>query len=643
MTAPTAPRTAQTTRADAAERLRALHDEGRIAAEYPRVPGLLAEIAQAKDGWRGLSRAGGLLARTEPGAVRELHPGAVPLTAAVTGHGTLDALGASLTAELARHGVPLRLLRGEHDSWLRDLRDTGSPLYAPDTELALCLLDAQIVFDELPAPWGPGDVSEVLDAKLRLLTGLVEQYMRHGSGVLVLNTLPLLTVHTRQLVDHRSRTELSLKWREFNTGLLRLALDHPRVHVIDLDPLIAESGPVRDSRLAAYAGVHLGEELLARYAREIGHLARAVRGRTKKVLVVDLDNTLWDGILGDDGPGGIAAATTYRGAAFGAFQQVVKQIGSQGVLLAVCSKNDRDAVIDVLRDHPDMRLREADFVAVSANWEPKDGNLRAIAERLNLGVDSLVFADDSPFECGLVAANLPDTAVVRLDEEPALHIGRLLADGWFDTRELTDADRDRAGQYRADAGRRDLLDSTGSMDDYLRELDVRVDVSPVRPHELARIAQITLRTNQFNLTTQRLQKADVQQRLDSPDHLVLAIRTGDRFGDNGVVGALFAHRDEDGLHLDNVLLSCRVFARGIEQAALAALLDHARETGAPAVHGSYLPTAKNHKVRDFLPSLGFETTDENAEGHLAFRHSLAVIPQAPGHVTLDVSFRPGPG
>lgn len=643
MTAPTAPTPTETTRADASARLRALHDEGRIAAEYPRVPGLLAEIAQTDDGWKGLARAGGLLARTAPEAIRELHPGAMPLTAAVTGHGTLDALGAPLAAELARHGMPLRLVQGEHDAWLRDLRDTGSPLYAPDTDLALCLLDAEIIFGELPSPWGPGDVSEALDAKLRLIGGLVEQYVSHGSGVLVLNTLPLLTAHTRQLVDHRSRSELSLKWREFNAGLLRLALAHPRVHVVDLDPLIAESGPVRDSRLAAYAGVHLGAELLARYAREIGHLARALRGRTKKVLVVDLDNTLWDGILGDDGPGGIAAATTYRGAAFGAFQQVVKQIGSQGVLLAVCSKNDQDAVVDVLRDHPDMRLREDDFVAISANWQPKDGNIRAIAERLNLGVDSLVFADDSPFECGLVAANLPDTAVVRLDEEPALHIGRLLADGWFDTRELTDADRDRAGQYRADAGRRDLLDSAGSMDDYLRELDVRVELSPVRPHELARIAQITLRTNQFNLTTQRLQKADVQERLDSPGHLVLAVRARDRFGDNGVVGALFAHRDPDGLHIDNVLLSCRVFARGIEQAALAALLAHARDTGAPAVHGAYLPTAKNLKVRDFLPSLGFGTTSENAGGHLVFRHALDVLPQVPGHVTLDAAFGPGTG
>ncbi|GAA2939153.1 HAD-IIIC family phosphatase [Streptomyces enissocaesilis] len=629
-------------RAGPLDRLRAMHQEGRLAADYPAVPALLAELAGTDTGFADLARAGRLLARLAPGTVRELHPGTAPATVAVTGHGVLDALTAPLTAEFARHGIPLRTLDGDYDSWQRDLQDTTSPLYAPGTELALCLLDAQVVFDELPLPWRVEDLRAALDAKLELLDTLAGRYAEHGCGTLVLNTLPLLSGHTRQLVDHRSRRELSVRWREFNAGLLRLADRHARLHVVDLDPLVAESGPVRDSRLAAYAKVHLGEELLGRYAREIGHLGRALRGRAKKVLVVDLDNTLWDGILGDDGPDGIAAATTYRGEAFGRFQRAVKQIGAQGVLLAVCSKNDRDPVLGVLRDHPDMVLRETDFTRVNANWDPKDGNLRDIADRLNLGVDSFVFADDSPFECGLVAANLPEVAVVRLDEEPALHVDRLLADGWFDVRELTPEDRLRAGQYRSEAGRQELRETAGSMTAYLQALDVRVEISPVRDHELTRVAQITLRTNQFNLTTQRLQPADVRERLDSPDHLVLAVRSRDRFGDNGVVGALFAHREPDGLRVDNMLLSCRVFARGIEQATLSSLLAHARDTGAAAVYASYRPTVKNHRVRDFFPSLGFETTAQSADGALEFRHPLTGIAPLPGHIALDVSFPDAP-
>ncbi|WP_434597750.1 HAD-IIIC family phosphatase [Streptomyces sp. A5-4] len=643
MTAPVSVRPPETGRTGALDQLRALHTQGRIAAEYPAVQGLLAELDQGADPWAELSRAGRLLAKVAPEEIAALHPGAAPLTAAITGHGTLDALIAPLTAQLARHGIPLRPLAGDYDAWLRDLQDTGSPLYAPGTDLALCLLDAQIVFDELPNPWRVEDVAEAVASKLALLDRLVARYGEFGPGTLVLNTLPLLRAHTHQLVDHRSRTELSALWREFNAGLLRLASRHPRLHVVDLDPLIAECGPVRDSRLAAYAKVQLGEELLAHYAREAGHLARALRGRAKKVLVVDLDNTLWDGILGDDGPAGIAAATTYRGQAFGMFQRTVKQIGAQGVLLAVCSKNDQEPVLGVLRDHPDMVLRESDFVRINANWQPKDGNLRDIASRINLGIDSFVFADDSPFECGLVAAGLPEVALVRLDEEPALHIDRLLADGWFDVRELTAEDRGRAVQYRTEGERQGLLDNAGSMEEYLRDLDVRVSVSPVDEHELARVSQLTLRTNQFNLTTQRLQQSDVRRLLDSPDQLVLAVRSGDRFGDNGVVGALFAHFDEAGLHIDNVLLSCRVFARGIEQAAMAALLRHAADTGAAAVHARYARTAKNHRVRDFYPSVGFGTTAEDPDGAASFHHPLTELPEVPAHVTLEASFGRGRG
>lgn len=632
------------------DRLRALHAEGRLADAYDEVPGLLAELAAtgnpAGPPAPDLVRAGQLLSRLDAEEVLREHPGTDTFSVAVTGHSTLSGLKAPLTAELARHGMLLKLHEGDYDSWYRDLQDTGSELYASGADLALCVLDPDIVFDELPHPWLVEDVERVTVAKLGLIRHLAQRYVTHGGGTLVLNTVPLLRTRLRSLVDSRSRARLGVVWREFNAGLLRLAAEHDRVHVVDLDPLIASSGPVNEPRLAAYAKVQLGEELLAGYAREAGHLARALRGRTKKVLVVDLDNTLWDGILGDDGPDGIAAATTYRGEAFGRFQKAVGQIGAQGVLLAVCSKNDIEPVRAVLRDHPDMVLRDGDFVQIVANWEPKDGNLLAIARKLNLGVDSFVFADDSPFECGLVARGLPGVAVVRLDEEPALHIERLLADGWFDLRELTAEDRARATQYRTEAARHDLMESAGSMEEYLAELGVEVTLSPVADHEIARVSQVTLRTNQFNLTTERLQQADVRARRDSDDGLVLAIRSADRFGDNGLVGVVLVSgvgadgAADGGWHIDNMLLSCRVFARGIEEACLAAVLREAAERGAGAVHARYRPTAKNHRVRTLYPSVGFAETGEDADGTVSFRHDLTgeQLPTPPAHVRLTADF-----
>ncbi|MFF3381247.1 HAD-IIIC family phosphatase [Streptomyces sp. NPDC002680] len=609
----------------------------------PEVPALLAELAAGPDPFGALQSAARILTRLEP--TRDAAPHEEDrVTVTISGSGTLDGLAASLTAEFARHGLQLDAVTGDFGAWERDLLDIGSTLYAPTTALALCVLDASVLFDLLPLPWTVADAASAAADLLARLDSLAARHGDHASGLLVLNTLPLLHTHTHQLVDLRVRAELGALWREFNAGVLRLALRYPRTHVVDLDPLVAAGGPVHDARLAAYAKARLGAELLARYAREVGHLARALRGRTRKVLVLDADQTLWDGILGDVGPEGIAAAGTIRGEAFGGFQRVVRQLAAQGVLLAVCSKNDPEPLLTVLREHPDMVLREPDFVQVQASWGPKDAGLREIADRLNLGTDSLVLADDSAFERGQVAGALPAVALVPLDDEPALHAERLLADGWFDVPELTDTDLRRAAQYRSEGDRQRLREGAQSYEEYLAQLGVVVELAPLRPDQLARTAQLTQRTNQFNLTTRRMSAPEVREYADAPGGLVLTVGARDKFGDNGLVGAVFVHRDPaTGWHIENALLSCRVFGRGIEQALFAALLEGAKAAGAPAVYGRYRPSARNGRVRELYPTLGFEATDgtgkadksDGTDGTTAvFRHPLLVLPEVPAHITL---------
>ncbi|MER5177943.1 HAD-IIIC family phosphatase [Streptomyces sp. NPDC002896] len=610
------------------DRLRLMHSDGTLAEQWPALPGLLAELTAGDNPLSALQSAGRLLARIDPGAL----PDAEQVTVAVCGSSTLDGLVPSLTAELARHRLLLRPRMADFGSWERELLDTKSLVYASGTRLALCVLDASVVFDALSPPWTVADAGDAADALLARLDRLAAHHAEHGHATLVLNTLPLLREHTHQLVDHRSRTELGALWRDFNARLLRLGLRHPRTHVVDLEPLVAAGGPVRDARLAAYAQARLGTGLLAAYAREVAHLTRTLHGRTKKVLVLDADNTLWDGVLGDLGAEGVAAASTYRGEAFGRFQRVVKQLGAQGVLLAVCSKNDPEPLLDVLRTHPDMALREEDFVAVHAGWGPKDAALRDLAKRLDLGEDSFVFADDSSFERAQVAGALPGVDLVALDDEPALHGERLLAEGWFDVPELTDADRRRAAQYRSEGERRQLRESAESYEEFLAGLDVTVELAPARPHEMARVAQLTQRTNQFNLTTRRMSADEVRQAADRG--LVLTVAVRDRFGDSGLVGAVFVRADDTDWHIDNALLSCRVFGRGIEQAVFAALLAHARDTGTGAVHGRFRATAKNQRFRDLYPSLGFERTQALPDGSVAYRHLLRGVPESPAHITV---------
>ncbi|WP_326758435.1 HAD-IIIC family phosphatase [Streptomyces phaeochromogenes] len=622
-----------------------LHREGRLVREYPGVRRLLCGASDAE-----LARAGQLLARLDPDEVVAEHPAVPVVSVAVTGHGTLAPLLPSLTVELARHGLLLRPHLADFDAYVFDLADPGGELYRAD--LALCVLDPMVVFDEVPVPWGPEDVERVARERIGTLAGLVARFAESARGTLVLNTLPLPRRFAAQLVDHRSRARLGAVWREANARLLRLAEEHERVVVLDLDPLAGEGVPVVEPRLSQYTRTHLSPALLSAYAREIGHLARHRAGQGKKALVLDLDGTLWGGILGEDGPDGIeiGADGTHRGGAHHAFQRVVGQLAAQGVLLAAVSKNDPEPVGEVLRGHPGMFLREDDFVRVVANWRPKHDNLTELANALNLGVDSFVFVDDSPYECGLVRHELPGVSVVPVNGEPALHIEALLRDGWFDTPELTREDVTRVAQYRDELVRKDFLDGFDSLDEYLRQLRVEVHLVEAGPAEVARLSQLTLRTNQFNQTTLRLGPAEVRALLDDPAVRVLAVRAADRFGDSGVVGAVFTRRHGDTVHIDNFLLSCRVFSRGIEQTALCAVLRHARAHGARTVRANYRATPKNTKVKDFYPRNGFvRVADENttlthttltrptavcrSDGTtVTYEHGLTVLPVPPAHV-----------
>ncbi|MFF2808885.1 HAD-IIIC family phosphatase [Streptomyces sp. NPDC058000] len=609
-------------------RLTALHRAHELAVHYDEVRDLVTELSDPD-----LAQAGQLLTRVDRDDVLRHHPRTPVLRVAVTGHGTLVPLVPALTAELARHGVLLAPTLSDFDSWIFDLCDPQSALYAARPDVVVCVLDPTVVLDELTPPWRVTDVERVLAEKLALVRKAAAAFGTAGHGVLVLNTLPLPRRITGQLVDHRSRSALGAAWRRFNAALLSLGEEFGAVLTLDLDPLLAEGIPATDDRLSVYTKAHLSPDLLAAYARELGHVGRALTGRTKKTLVLDLDETVWGGVLGEDGQQGLEVADSYRGEAFRAFQSVVKQIGSQGVLIAAVSKNDAEPVHQALREHPRMTLREEDFVRIIANWNPKHDNLVRLAEDLNLGVDGFVFADDSSFECGLVRRELPDVAVIRLDREPALHVQRLLRDGWFDVRELTGEDEKRSARYRDELVRKDFLDTFGSLDDYLHELQVRVRLAPVTHGDVDRVAQITLRTNQFNLTTVRLQAEAVRALATAPDSSVLAVHVSDRFGDNGLVGAVLTRRTGDTVHIDNFLLSCRVFSRGIESACLSAVLRHARATGAREVVGTYRRTAKNGKVKDFYPRGGF-TPAGDRDGTATFRHALADVLPVPDHIHL---------
>jgi FkbH-like protein len=353
------------------------------------------------------------------------------------------------------------------------------------------------------------------------------------------------------------------------------------------------------------------------------HLARSIAALVlpaAKVVVLDLDNTLWGGIVGEDGPGGIAIGGSGLGAAFAAFQDALLALRAQGVLLAIASKNNEADAFEVFDHHPGMRIRRAHLAAHRISWRSKSESLRELAAELSLGVDSFVFVDDSPTECAEVASVLPEVTVVQLPPDPARYVEVLRAVPQLDRMALTDEDRMRAAAYAAEQARTAARAAADPADPdalraHLRSLGLVVRVRRIGDDDVARAAQLTQKTNQFNLTTVRRSEADVEAMRRDPAWRLYALDVTDRFGDYGTTGLVFAHQIDDATwDLDTVLLSCRVLGRGVESALLRVVTADLIAAGAQRLTARLIPTKKNAPVSDFLPRHGFITAPGMAPG-----------------------------
>jgi FkbH-like protein len=338
-------------------------------------------------------------------------------------------------------------------------------------------------------------------------------------------------------------------------------------------------------------------------------------GQSKKCLVLDLDNTIWGGVVGDDGVHGLVLGQgSAQGEAHLALQRYARQLRERGIILAVCSKNERAIAEEAFKTHPEMLLKLSDIAAFYANWADKAENLRAIAAQLNIGIDSLVFVDDNPAERERIRGALPQVAVPELPEDVAGYVRAVADAGYFEAAGFTDEDRARGEQYAANNEREVLKGSTQSIEEFRRSLGMTMSFGPVTPVDLARVGQLINKTNQFNVTMRRYSQQEIESILQDTGNLALQFRLGDRFGDNGLISAVIL-RPAGGpnLALETWVMSCRVFGREVEFEIMNAAVDAARARGFEAIDATYVPTPKNGLIRELLPKLGFaEASDDDA-------------------------------
>ncbi|MBJ94748.1 MAG: haloacid dehalogenase [Rickettsiales bacterium] len=550
----------------------------------------------------------------------------VSVRLALLANGSVDLIAPALVGSALRYGIALEVWKPGHDQLAQAVLQPDSELYRQVPDLVLLALDQRGLRDN-----GGFEHWSMLRAALaaRLEVPVVVQTVAPSPEACFGNY--------SSRVEHSARAMAA----DFNSRLLDAAEEYGDV-LLDVSALAASGGLEAWHDLSQHHLYKLpfSQRFVPLYGEHVARLVGALQGRVGKCLVLDLDNTLWGGVIGDDGMDGIRLG---RGDAVGeahlAIQQMALQLRERGVLLAVCSKNDDARARQPFREHPEMLLKEEHIAVFQANWADKASNLEAIAGVLEIGLDSLVLLDDNPAERAQVRGALPEVQVPELPEDPALFPRALLASGAFEVLSFTAEDAERARSYQAQAKRAELQAGSRDLGQYLESLEMRATFAPFDSVGRGRITQLLRRSNQFNLTTRRHSESEVRALQEDPDVYTLQVRLADRFGDNGMVSVVICRPvAEPGCSawlIDTWLMSCRVLGRRLEEAVRDELVRAARAAGVDELWGHYLPTERNQIVCEHYSALGFGPLEPRSEVTLAGeswwqlpvdRHVAAALP-----------------
>ena len=537
----------------------------------------------------------------------------IPFRLAVLSNSTLDLLGPAMVASAARHGVALDVIQPAFDQVAQEALNPESQVNSAKPDAVLFALD----YRALPLKISPGD-TEAAAATVRGVVGYL-QSLRRGikagsNSVCIFQTFAspaeLLFGSLDRGLPGTRRSLIESVNRDLADGVVGSG-----DVLLDVAGLAETVGLAEwhNTRLWNMAKLSYSDELIPIYAEHVARTISSMRGKSKKVLVLDLDNTVWGGVIGDDGLEGIRIAQgDAAGEAYLAVQRMALELRQRGIVLAVSSKNNDDVAREPFEKHPEMLLKLEHIAVFQANWNDKATNIQAIAEELSIGLDSIVLLDDNPMERGMVRELLPQVAVPELPEDPAWYARTLSAAGYFESVSFAREDLQRAGFYQDNAKRAELQRQVGGVEAYLATLEMAITFQPFDATGRARIVQLINKSNQYNLTTRRYTEPEVEEAENDPDVFTLQVRLTDIFGDNGMISVVICRPGAAATwEIDTWLMSCRVLGRGVEQMVLREILEHARARGVKKLIGTYLPTDRNKLVIDHYGKLGFAKVSED--------------------------------
>ena len=532
---------------------------------------------------------------------------------------TIEGLEPYLTFHCLKNGIRPNISFSGYDTMHQELLDPSSYLHGEQTDLIVLSL----VLETLDAGYGePGWRCESAKARIR---ELFETVAAQTASLIAVNTF--IQPFDRGIASTAGIPEGADEVSHLNRFIRDFVEEHKtRFFVTDWERSLQICGEQEaiDYRFWYMSKALFKHQFLDLYALDIFKIVRALKGKAKKCLLLDCDNTLWGGIAGEDGLSGIRLDPhTYPGNVFYDFQKKVLRLHERGVLLALVSKNNEEDVWEILDRHPYCVLKREHLSAWRINWADKASNIRSLSDELNLGLDSFVFVDDNPVECEFVRTTLPDVTVLQVPAKLYLFPRILSREGIFDTLSVTDEDLSRSELYRAEARRKQVAASCGTLDEYLATLDLVALISEAKEENFERVAQLTQKTNQFNLTTRRYSATQIREFACDKDCAVYILSVRDRFGDSGLTGVLIARREGTAASIDSFLMSCRVLGRNLEVVFLDHCLTKLEQKWAPSEwRAEYRPTRKNAQTSNLYPQAGF-TTQSDDDTVTTFRCEIA--------------------
>ena len=526
---------------------------------------------------------------------------------------TLDGLNETIKVKCAEIKVGCDIFYGGYNQYNEEILNTKSKLYTFSPDICFLILDTRDILGDLF--YSPYNLSiekrkEFIENKTRELSNLIKFFIEKSNSKLIISNFIIPTYSPYGIFESKTDYGLQEMVFDLNYKMSNLCKNENSVFLYDLNSFVSKLGQnnVFDYRQYFFGDVKISLNSIPFLANDLLGFIKPILGLNKKCIVLDLDNTLWGGIIGEDGFNGIKLSQNDPiGKSFIEFQKYLLSLHERGIILAVNSRNNLEDALHVIKEHPNMVLGEKHFACLKINWNDKATNLREIAQELNIGLDSILFMDDDRVNRDFVREALPEVLTIDLPNDPSLYVQTLLELNEFNVLKITSEDKKRGEMYSQQKDRMEFQKSSISFEEYLKKLKIKIYIKKVDKFTIPRVSQLTLKTNQFNLTTKRYQEEDIIEFTQDKKKIVGCARIEDKFGDYGITGAFIVNKDnpEDWV-IDTFLLSCRVIGRGVEEGILDYIINDAKKNNVKRLIGNFIPTKKNKPSESFLPNFGFK-------------------------------------